>query len=50
MASLLFRVSATDVATFSLLPLVLGVIALAATYFPARRAMRLDPAVAVRAE
>jgi ABC-type antimicrobial peptide transport system permease subunit len=50
MASLLFGVSAIDATTFGLLPLVLGAIALIATYVPARRAMRVDPAVAVRTE
>jgi putative ABC transport system permease protein len=47
---LLFGVSAIDATTFGLLPLVLGAIALIATYVPARRAMRVDPAVAVRTE
>jgi len=50
MARLLFGVSAIDATTFGLLPLVLGAIALVATYVPARRAMRVDPAVAVRTE
>jgi len=50
MASLLFGVSAIDATTFGLLPLLLGAIALVATYVPARRAMRVDPAVAVRTE
>jgi ABC-type antimicrobial peptide transport system permease subunit len=50
MSGLLFGVSATDVTTFGLIPLVLGVIAVAATYLPARRAMRVEPIVAVRAE
>ena len=50
MTGLLFGVSATDVTTFGLLPLLLGTIALAATYLPARRAMQVDPAVAARAE
>jgi predicted permease len=50
MSGLLFGVSATDVTTFGLIPLVLGVIAVAATYLPARRAMQVEPIVAVRAE
>ena len=50
MSGLLFGVSATDVTTFGLVPLLLGVIALAATYLPARRAMRVEPIVAVRSE
>src|SRR5215510_14397492 len=50
MNSLLFGVSATDVATFGVIPVVLAVIALAATFVPARRATRVEPIVAVRAE
>jgi predicted permease len=48
--SLLFGVTATDVTTFALIPLVLAAIAVAATYLPARRATRVEPIVAVRAE
>jgi len=50
MNSLLFGVSATDVATFAAIPIVLAAIALAATFVPARRATRVEPIVAVRAE
>ena len=50
MAGLLFGVSATDLTTFGFIPLLLGVIAMAATYLPARRAMRVEPIVAVRSE
>jgi predicted permease len=50
MSSLLFGVSATDLTTFGLLPLLLCAIAMAATYLPARRAMRVEPIVAVRSE
>jgi predicted permease len=50
MTSLLFGVSATDAGTFLVPPLVLGGIALMASYFPARRAARVDPTVALRSE
>src|SRR5262249_25073224 len=50
MNSLLFGVSATDVTTFAVIPVVLAAIALAATFVPARRATRVEPIVAVRAE
>jgi predicted permease len=50
MASLLFGVSATDLVTFSAVPLILITIALLASYLPARRATLVDPVVALREE
>ncbi len=48
--SLLFEVSPRDAATFVLVPLVLAAVALLACYLPARRALRVDPLVALRSE
>lgn len=49
-ASLLFAVSPTDVATFVAVPALLAVVAFAATVIPAWRASSVDPMVALREE
>lgn len=49
-SSLLFGVSPTDPLTFAMVSLVLTATAAAASYFPARRAMRVEPVAALRQE
>ncbi len=50
LVDLLFGVSATDVATYVVVGLTLGVVAVLAAYVPARRATRVDPMEALRSE
>jgi len=49
-SSLLFGVSATDPVTFAAVASLLAAAALGASYLPARRAVRLDPSIALRRE
>jgi putative ABC transport system permease protein len=50
MASMLYEVKATDANTFAGIALLLGGVALAASYLPSRRAMALDPVESLRHE
>jgi putative ABC transport system permease protein len=50
MSSLLYSVSASDPLTFASVAIILLSVALTACYIPARRAMRVDPIVALRHE
>ena len=50
MVTLLYSVNAVDAATFAVVAFVLALIAMVASYIPARRTLRVDPMIALRQE
>jgi putative ABC transport system permease protein len=50
LSNLIYGVSATDPSTFLFMSLLFIVIAVFASYIPARRAAKVDPIIALRAE
>ena len=50
LSGFLFGIKPTDPITFLAVPLLLGTVALLASYIPARRATKIDPMIALRYE
>ena len=50
LASVLFQVRPTDIVIMTSVPVLLLMVALLASYIPARRATKIDPIVALRQE
>jgi putative ABC transport system permease protein len=50
LASMLYTIEPRDLTTFAAVPVLLAVVALAACYIPARRALALEPSAALRHE
>jgi putative ABC transport system permease protein len=50
MGAMLYGVNPTDALTFAAISILLAIVALAASYLPSRRAMALDPVIALRHE
>ena len=49
-SGLLYGITATDTSTFVVVALLFAAVAFVATYFPARRAAKIDPTIAFRSE
>jgi putative ABC transport system permease protein len=50
LSSMLFEIQIHDAVTFVLAPVVLAAVAFLACYFPARRATRVNPMIALRVD